>query len=106
MARRRQDSEELAKFCLELIRDKVYRNNLKIQMQEGTLHPSVHSLIYHYAVGKPADKFEHHFPDGVPGHEDLTTLTSSELARRAEVLAELARSLDEGTNGNGSGMVN
>jgi len=50
----------------KLLSSKRYVTNLRIRLDEGTLHPSLETLLWHHRFGKPADKLELTGKDGGP----------------------------------------
>jgi hypothetical protein len=55
-ARRKVESRlarESRVFAQRLVRDLHYRNRLKQQLRDGSLHPSIEKMLWEYAYGKP-----------------------------------------------------
>lgn len=77
-------------FCLKVVTSEAYRSKLQIRLQEGTLHPSMESLVIQFAVGKPSGS------DVVAEDvRDLTELTNVELMRRCEQLMGVLRKMPD-----------
>jgi hypothetical protein len=64
-------------FCRKLIDDPAYQTQLHIRWRNGTIHPTLEVMIWHYAHGKPAGTLN------VNDERDLTKLSNQELADRA-----------------------
>ena len=60
-----------------------YLMSLKTRANEGTLPPPVEIMLWHYRYGKPKDQIVI-----TQGEENLTELTTEELALRAKAIAE------------------
>ena len=45
-------------IALRLLKRPLYQQQLKKALDEGTLHPTIHALLYHYAYGKPKEELE------------------------------------------------
>lgn len=54
----RKDHEEVRKISRKLILNPTYQKTLQEQLEEGRAHPSVQSMLWAYAYGKPADIIE------------------------------------------------
>jgi len=81
---------EARTFALSIVRDPEYRANLLKAARTRTLPPAVEVVLLAYAWGKPTERVEL----GRPGaFDDLSSLTTDELAQRARLLAEVASSL-------------
>jgi len=66
-----------------------YLLSLKTRANAGTLPPPVEILLWHYRYGKPKDQIV------ISQEENLTELTTEELALRAKAIAE---DLDQAKN--------
>lgn len=51
----RKNAAEVRKISRKLILDPVYQAKLKEKLQDGSLHPSMQSLLFYYAFGKPVE---------------------------------------------------
>lgn len=49
-------TKEIKALALRLLKRPLYQAELKKALDEGTLHPSIHALLYHYAYGKPKEE--------------------------------------------------
>lgn len=54
-AQDRRDAEEVRKISRKLVLDPVYQKTLREQLQEGRAHPSVQSMLWSFAFGKPKE---------------------------------------------------
>lgn len=52
------EEKEIRKLSKALLRRPGYRKTLASQLDAGTLHPSVHVMLYYYAHGKPVEIIE------------------------------------------------
>ena len=82
-------------FCQSLISSPKYRADLRVRLEERTLHPAIEQMIWHYAVGKPVATMDVTLHD-----EDLTQLSNTELAERTrQLLGKLAQIEDSSMAG-------
>lgn len=51
----RKDAAEVRKISRKLILDPAYQRNLTEKLRDGTAHPSVQSMLWYFAFGKPVD---------------------------------------------------
>lgn len=77
---------------LKLLRNPAYWNRLEIQLNEGTLHPTLHSLLYHHVLGKPPETIRLEEEE-----RDITKLSRSELRDRLVALQTLLDDMDDET---------
>jgi hypothetical protein len=54
----RKDAAEVRKLTRKMILDPVVQAKLLEKLQDGTAHPSLYSLMYAYAFGKPVEVIE------------------------------------------------
>ena len=79
-------------FALQVVRDPVYRKNLLLAAQQRTLAPAVETTLLAYAYGRPTERVEL----GRPGaFDELTDLSTSDLAARARLIVSAAAALSE-----------
>jgi hypothetical protein len=57
---------EAKEVCAKMVDDPVYQQALRLRLHRGKLAPAVECMLWHYAKGKPPDKFEHTGADGGP----------------------------------------
>lgn len=95
MGRSNASSLELREFSKELIDDPEYRRRLRIRLINGDLSAQMEVTLWHYRFGKPVDRAELTFPEGIPRIHDLSD--EELLERYKERVAELQamRKLDE-----------
>lgn len=55
---------EVRAAAAAIVDDPEYRKNLAVRAKAGTLAPQIECLLWHYAKGKPVERFEHSGPDG------------------------------------------
>lgn len=76
----RKAAEKVKLVAQKLVDNPIYQAKLQEKMEDGTLHPSMQSLLWYYAYGKPLEvdnekpavpvKFEMVMhPDAVKAHE-------------------------------------
>ncbi len=53
-----EEEKEIRKISKALLKRPKYRKTLEQQLDAGTLHPSVHVMLYYYAHGKPVEIIE------------------------------------------------
>ena len=78
-------TREAREFCLEIVRDPIYRENLKTRARGGTLAPQVEVLILHYAWGRPTEKVQIE----TVAARDLSNMTHEEMLARAKYIADV-----------------
>lgn len=77
----RKDAAEVRKLSRKMVLDPVVQASLLQKLQDGTAHPSVISMLYAYAFGKPVEiveqttkvvpvKVEHVYADETPVAEE------------------------------------
>lgn len=77
----RKDAAEVRKLSRKMVLDPVVQAALLQKLQDGTAHPSVISMLYAYAFGKPVEiveqttkvvpvKVEHVYADETPVNEE------------------------------------
>lgn len=74
---------EAARFASEIVESPEYRESLMRRVRSDRLPPAVETLLLHYRYGKPVDRKEHTYPEGVPNYADLSV---TQLTERAEEL--------------------
>lgn len=67
----------------QIIDDPIYRQTLLSRARAGTLHAAVETMLWHYRYGKPVEHVE-----VTAKTEDLSSLSSVELAARAQQIAK------------------
>lgn len=58
----------IAVYAKGLLESPAYRTRLEQQLLGGTLAPSIEMLLYHYAYGKPVERFEGNITNTVIEH--------------------------------------
>lgn len=51
----RKDAAEVRKISRKLVLDTQYQATLKSKLRDGTLHPSVQTMLWSFAFGKPVE---------------------------------------------------
>jgi len=82
----------IQRFCEGIINDPVYRANIKVRMNEGTLPHSMEAMIWYYAAGKPAEKIDVTVNDKTAKFAQMTPV---QLADYAKSLATRLQEADE-----------
>lgn len=57
-AQDRKDAAEVRKISRKLILDPAYQKTLIEKLRDGSAHPSVQSMLWYFAFGKPVDVTE------------------------------------------------
>lgn len=92
-----QAAARARRFAHRLISSKVYRDNLRKRVWQGSVHPSVEQMLWHYAAGKPPEKIDVSVDDR---SKDLHSMTREELATYLiQLQQELTESADAGPPG-------
>lgn len=73
---------EAREVAASLVDDPVYRAKLVEDWRARKVNPAIEQMIWHYAKGKPVERYE----VGIPG--DFSTLTDEELVAQSRALAE------------------
>jgi hypothetical protein len=77
----RAQKHEARLFALQVVRDPAYRARLLQDARHGKLPPAVHTMLWHYAYGKPVEQIE-------VRESSLEDLSNEELAMRARAIAD------------------
>ena len=67
----------------QIIDDPIYRATLLARARAGTLHAAIEQMLWYYRFGKPQEKIEIDVPQ-----QDMSSLSTEELAARAQQIAE------------------
>lgn len=59
-------SNGIRKFAAMLLLDRTYRRELRKRLNDHTIDPGIHRMLYHYAYGRPPEKIELTGKDGGP----------------------------------------
>lgn len=51
-------TSDVRQFCLGVLADEDYRENLKKRARAGDLAPAVECMLWHYAHGRPKEQVE------------------------------------------------
>lgn len=78
---------ELRGWARRMLTSDTYRNALEKSLQNRTCPPAIEALLYYYAYGKPVENINLNVSQG----EDLSTLSTGELAERARQLNDALR---------------
>jgi hypothetical protein len=70
-------------LCRKILGSAEYLSSIETRVRVGTLPPTVEAMLWHYAYGKPAENVNLNVQKE---EEDLSTLSTEELLKRAEVL--------------------
>jgi hypothetical protein len=81
-------TRQAREFAQMIISSPAYQSSLVARIRSGTLPPAIEQMLWHYAFGKPK---EHITIEDLRSGEDLEALSTSDIARRAEILAERVR---------------
>lgn len=54
-AQDRRDHAEVRRISRKLVLDPAYQRNLREKLHDGTLHPSVQTMLWSFAFGKPKE---------------------------------------------------
>lgn len=54
-AQDRRDHAEVRRISRKLVLDPVYQRTLRDKLHDGTLHPSVQTMLWSFAFGKPKE---------------------------------------------------
>lgn len=76
---------EAQSFCRGLLSSNTYRDSLKERLEKGTLPPAIEAMLWGYAFGKPQESVD------ITVREDLSALTTEQLAERAEQALQTLR---------------
>lgn len=79
------DGKALAR---EVVLSQEYKESIRRRIRADNLPPAVELFFLHTLCGKPTERRELTFPEGIP---DLSGLSDEELARRAERIAQRIR---------------
>ena len=71
---------EIRSRARKLLSSDAYLTNLEAALVDRTISPQVEVLLYHYAYGKPAEQLNVNIQQ-----EDLSSLSTEELLKRAEM---------------------
>lgn len=71
-----------------LLEDPTYLSNLQKALRDRTCPSQIEALCYHYAYGKPVEQVNVNLTSG---QEDLSQLSTEELAKRAQAITEALR---------------
>lgn len=75
-------------LATDVIGSKEYRESIRRRLQADSLPPAVELFYLHTLYGKPTERRELTFPEGIP---DFANMTTDELAARAEKVARELR---------------
>ena len=53
-----REEKAIRKIAKALLARPLYQKQLKQALDEGTIHPTIHALLYHYAHGRPKEMIE------------------------------------------------
>lgn len=79
----RHEAQRRARSILE---SEDYQTSLKERIRDKQLPPAVETMLWYYAFGKPMEQVQINVSQQ---EEDLSTLGTAELLRRAQELAKL-----------------
>lgn len=83
--------QELRSRCRKLLTSDTYLKKLEEALNNRTCPPAIEAMLYHYAYGKPAETLN----VNASSQEDLTKLSTDELAERAAAVTDALRKAAE-----------